>query len=260
MNFLTKAKLYSRIGWGYTKPFRSFMRYPLLPMTWPIKKMASLGYKGLSKGVEGIEWTSHAVREGAKGVFKMGVSPFAMLAKSRLVTVKRFLWDVPIATASAALRTPIAIAKSPLEMVKGVRDAVTSVPGNVKEVFNSVRHLQFADAARNTRKLVSDLVLPPVTRPIAPILSPGANVIGKAAGAELQTLTTLKQAVTETVPDGARRFWNAPHTASSIMAQVQAKRAMEKAALAADRAKKEEAWQAEVSKATGEPEVKDKAA
>ncbi len=241
----------------YLKPVGKVLRIPSLPITWPIKKSAELTHLGLSKVVDGLEWSSHVARETAKGVFKAGVAPWLMLAKSRLVTVKRFLWDVPLASVSAAIRTPIALAKSPLEMVRGVRDGIKSIPGNVKELFSSLAHLRIGDMLRSTRKAITDVILPPIKRPMKPIIEPSLNLAGTAAGAELQTFTVGKQIVTETIPEGVSRAWpaNSMRTSSAIMADVKAERALKKAVLAKEKAEKQEALQNMVNENKGEPQI-----
>ena len=253
MNWFAKKKLEASIFFDYLRPVGKVLRWPLLPVTWPLKKMGQLSYTGLKKSTEGVQWTAHATRESVAGVFKAGVSPWLMLAKSRLVTIKRFLWDTPIAAMSAAIRTPIALAKSPLEMVRGVRDAIKSVPGNARSVINAVKNFHVMDTIKGTRDTIRDLILPPIARPIMPILKPPAKVIGTAAGAELQTLTTIRQALTETIPEGGRRIWQAPATASAILAAKREELEMKKAVLKADKEKKREALKAEIAKSKGEP-------
>jgi len=242
------------------KVFASYMRGPkkLLGMYswafgWPlIKKGFDYTVKGMNAAVDGIEWTGHTLKEGALGALQMTAAPLAMLAKSRLTTIKRFLWDVPIATASAAIRMPIAIAKSPFEMVKGVRDAIVSVPNNVSEILNSVMELKIGDTLNNTRKAITDVLLPPITKPFAPILAPAGHLVSVAAGAELQTVSEARHAITNVIPTGARRVWNAPSTATGIMAEKQAEREAQKEVLEKEREEKKKALEAAIAENKGE--------
>jgi len=248
-------KLQARVFWDYMNPVRKGARMYSWLFGGPIMvKGAKLGYTGLEKAVEGAEWTKNTTIEGVKGLYETTISPFLMLAKSRLVMVKRFLWDVPLATVSAAIRTPIALAKSPLEMARGVRDAIRSVPGNAKEVFNAVRNFRLGDAIGATRKAITDIILPPITKPLAPIVTPSAKVVGEAFDAEWQTVTTLREAIGERIPGGARRIWNAPKESSAMLARAKAERAARRAALLKERDEKDSQIQQAIAKERGAPE------
>lgn len=253
MAWLQKKKLQGLVAWDYLEPFRKAAGITFLPVTWPMRKAYELGYLGLSKVTESAQWTRHAVTEALAGTFQTTVSPFMQLAKSRLITAKRFLWDVPIASFSAAIRTPIALATSPINMVRGVRDAIMSVPGNAREILSDVMNFRFMDAMKSTRKAVTDVLVPPFKRPIEPILRPGLEVIGKGVAAEFQTATTLGTAVTQTIPEGARRVWNAPGTASAIMAQIKAKRELNKAVLQQEKEEADKELEAMIRSEKGLP-------
>ncbi len=85
-----------------------------------------------------------------------------------------------------------------------------------------------------------------------PILAPVGHLAGTAAGAELQTVSVARQAITETIPQGASRIWNAPSAASAALAEVQAERAAMKAALEKEREEKKAALKAAVAESKGE--------
>jgi len=263
--WLAEKSLSTRIALDYLKPIGKVARIPFLPVSWPLKQAWNISYAGLSYGVNRAEWSTHVARESIKGLFQAGVSPWLMLAKSRLVTVKRFLWDVPIATASAALRTPIALAKSPFEMVAGVRDAIFgndergtgSIFGNVKEIYNSITELNPKNIFDSTRKAITDVLLPPITRPLSPILTPIGNVLNVGIGAELQTGTTMMQAVTETIPEGLKRVWNAPDVATGIMDDITEQRNLLKEVRRTNKEKEREFYQKQVDEARGKPQFDD---
>lgn len=253
LNWLAKKQFQWKVFDSYMRGPKKFLGMYSWAFGWPlIKKGFDLTVKGMNAAVDGIEWTGHTLKEGALGALQMTASPLAKLAKSRLTTIKRFLWDVPIATASAAIRMPIAMAKSPLEMVKGVRDAIVSVPHNVSEILNAVMELKLGDAMSNTRKAITDVLLPPITKPFVPILAPAGHLVSVAAGAELQTISEARDAITNVIPTGARRIWNAPATATGVMAAKQAEREAMKAALAKESEEKEKALEAAVAENKGE--------
>ncbi len=208
------------------------------------------GWGGVKKSVDGIEWSGRALREGALGTAQMTVVPAGMLAWSRVRMVKRMVWDVPIETVKTVVKTPIALATSPLELARGVRDGIKSIPGNAMEIYNAITGLRVMDTLKGTRKAVSDTLISPAFRPVKPIVAPFYSLVNTAAGAELQSLATLRTAVTETIPNGGRRVWNAPTTASEEMAEVTSIRT---ALREQERAKKRERWEAIMAKERGEP-------
>lgn len=253
LNWFAKKRLQSAVLWDYMRGPRKLARIYSWGFGWPlIKKGFDYTIQGMGKVADGVEWSTYAAIEAGKGAVQMAVSPMAMLAKSRLTMIKRMLWDVPIATASALIRTPIALAKAPIEMVRGVRDAIVSVPKNAGEILNSVFSLNVMDTLKNTRKLVTDALLPPISRPLMPVLAPAGHLVNTAAGAELQTLAVARQAITETVPQGFSRIMNAPATASATMAQLKAEREARAAALEKEQEEQRKALQAAIKENKGE--------
>ena len=250
---LAEWKLKTLVAWDYLNPIRKAAKLYSWAFGWPlIVKGADLGMKGLGKVADGAEWSAHTALEGVKGTYEMTAKPLWMLGWSRMVAIKRMLIDVPLATASAAIRTPIAIAKSPFEMVLGVRDAIKSVPQNAMEIFNAVRQFRLGDMLSHTRKAITDVLLPPITRPLTPVLAPAVNIAGTAFGAEWQTVSTARTAITEVIPGGFNRIRQAPATASAELAVIREERLARKMAVQKEREAKREALRAQIAEAKGE--------
>lgn len=207
--------------------------------------------KLLGRGVDRVEWAGYVASESAQGAFQMTATPLGMLVKSRLEMVKNFLWDVPIASFSAAIRTPIALAKSPFTMISGVRDAIKSVPGNVKEILNSVSQFKLMDTLKNTRKAVTDLFLPPFTKPAKSVLTPPAQLGGAVVKAHMLTPVAAYRAATEVIPEGFNRIKNSTATADAIMLEKARVRAAAKAVLETEKEANKEAWEAQKAESIG---------
>lgn len=253
LNWFANKRLQAAVFWDYMRGPRRLARMYSWAFGWPlIKGAVNYGIQGLGKAVDGVEWTTQMAIEAGKGALQTTVSPLAMMAKSRLTMVKRMLWDLPIATASAIFRMPIALARSPLEMIRGVRDAVVSIPKNVGEVLNSVYQLKIGETLKNIRKTVSDVLLPPITRPLGPIFAPVGHFVDTAVSAEAQTWAVAGKIIKETIPEGARRIWNSPKKASAIMEEIQANRLAMKAAMEQEELARKEALKEAVAAEKGE--------
>ena len=255
MGRLAKWKLKSAVAWDYMRPVRKLGRLYSWSFGWPlITKGADMTMKGGQKVVDGAEWSGYAAKEAAAGAAQSTLAPLAMGIKSRLVAIKRLaLWDVPLATLGAAVRTPLAILKSPLDIWRGCKDLVKNTRENIGGLFNAVRGLDLGKMANYTRRAITDVLLPaPITKPIKSILEPTAHLISTAIGAEWQTVSTARTAITEVIPNGVRRMWNAPATASAIMAEKQARREADKAKLEQEREERRAALDAQVADAKGE--------
>lgn len=253
INWFAEKRLQAAVVWDYLRGPRKLARLYSWGFGWPlIEKGFDYTVKGMDAAVDGAYWLGQTATEVGKGALQMTASPLLMLAKSRLTMIKRMLWDVPIATFSAAIRTPIALARSPLEMIRGVRDAIVSVPKNIGEIYNSVTELKLGETLNNTRKAITDVLFPPITRPLKPILAPAGHLIGTAAGAELQTVGVLGQIVTHTIPEGGQRIWHAGETASGRLAERRQHIEEAKAVLEKEKAEKEAALQAHIKSSRGE--------
>ncbi|MDH5596752.1 MAG: hypothetical protein OEY44_01500 [Candidatus Peregrinibacteria bacterium] len=235
------------------KPLRKIARLPFLPVTWPLKKVAQLGYKGLEMGIDGTTWSGHTGAEAAKGAGQILLAPPAMLVKSRLVTMKRFMWNVPLKLMSAAIRTPIALAKSPFRVVGGVREAIQSIPNNVGSFLNAARNFNLRDMMGATRDTIRDIIVPPIKNPLAPVLKPAGEVLDTAAGAELQTLTTIRQAITEVIPEGFERIKNSPNVGDAVVAENRIGRDLRKKAKEEEKKHKEDHYTTRIAEARGRP-------
>lgn len=248
IGWLAQKKMVAAVGWEYMRPLRKVARVYSWAFGWPlITKGADLAMKGLDKTIHGAELAAHTALEGGKGVLQMTAEPIGRLVYSRLVALKRFLVDVPIATVSAAIRTPIALAKSPLEMIRGVRSAISSVPGNVGEIFNSIREFSLMDTLRNTRKAVTDVLLPPITMPVKPIFTPTYELGKTIFDANWQTVQTARSNLTQVVPNGARKVWNAPNAATVTVNAKRAERAAAQAVIDEEKKAKDDAWRTKVA-------------
>ncbi|MBN2306799.1 hypothetical protein JXD20_02340 [Candidatus Peregrinibacteria bacterium] len=247
-------RLKGAVAWDYLRGPRKLARLYSWSFGWPlIKKGADLGVQGMGKAADGAEWTGYAATEVAKGAGQMTISPLAMLAYSRLVAIKRLaFWDVPIKTLGAVVKTPFALLKSPWNFLKGVGESIGSVRGNISELFNSVRNYKLMDTLKNTRKAITDVILPPITKPLTPIVAPAVDLVGTAIGAEWQTVSTARTAISEVIPNGARRIRHAPDTASAILAQKKIIRETRKAALEQEAQEKRDALKAQVAEVKGE--------
>lgn len=262
VGWLGRQRLRGAVAWDYLRPVRRLAKGYSWAIGWPlIVRGFDYTMKGLGKAIDGVEWTAHAGVEVAKGTFAMTAKPISRTAWSRLVAIKRLaLWDVPLAAASAVIRTPIAIAKSPLEMVRGVRDAIfgnkeegtKSLVGNTKDILNSISQFKFLDALSSTRKAITDVILPPFARPLKQIFAPSYNLVNTAVGAELQTVSAIRKGITDDIPGGYRRIVNSGSVASAKMAEVHARRAAIRAAYEKEEEERKAALKAQVAEARGE--------
>ena len=252
MNKLAEIGFKSKLAWDYMRPLRTGARVYSWGFGWPlITRGADMGMRAGQKSVDSVEIGAYTAAEAAKGAGQMTVSPLAILIKSRLTTIKRFMWDVPWASVGAAVRTPLAILKSPLEMFRGVEEAIGSIRGNVKELFNSVTQLKLMDTVRNIRNLVGDALLPPITRPVAPILQPAGNVASTAFEAEFQTVSRVRDIITEVIPGGWNRITNSHDTGKAIFAQKYAGRMARKAEAEKLKQEEKEAVEAQIRESRG---------
>lgn len=207
--------------------------------------------KGLGKAVDGVEWAGHAAVEGTKGALEMTVKPPARLAWSRLVSIKRFMVDVPFASIGAAFRTPIALATSPRETIHGVREAIGSIPRNVTDIFNSIKQFKLWDAIKSTRRAITDVLLPPITRPAKSVLTPAYDLAKTIVQAEGQSVVAARRGIDD-VFGGWDRIKNAGTVASAEMAQIHQDRDILKAADDQEKAEKKASLKAAVAASRGE--------
>lgn len=252
LNWFATKRLQASVFWDYMRPLRRVAKIYSWGLGWPlITRGADATMKLLGRGVDRVEWAGYVASESAQGAFQMTATPLGMLVKSRLEMVKNFLWDVPIASFSAAIRTPIALAKSPFTMISGVRDAIKSVPGNVKEILNSVSQFKLMDTLKNTRKAVTDLFLPPFTKPAKSVLTPPAQLGGAVVKAHMLTPVAAYRAATEVIPEGFNRIKNSTATADAIMLEKARVRAAAKAVLETEKEANKEAWEAQKAESIG---------
>ena len=238
---------------SYFSPLKRAAKLYSWAFGWPlIVKGADLSMKGLEKGLDGTQWAGHAGVEAAKASYEMTAKPFVVIpAWASLVAIKRFLVDLPIATFSAAIRTPIALATSPLHMVSGVRSAISSIPKSYEALKNSISQFRIGEIMGNTRRAITDVLLPPVTIPGKAVLGPVYNMVNTALGAKLQILSRMREAVTEVIPGGWNRMKNAGNVASMKLAVNQQARFARRAEKAAEKQQRQEAIDAYIAESRG---------
>lgn len=252
MNWLATQKLRAAVAWDYMRPLRSGARMYSWAFGWPlITRGADATMRAGQWTVDRAEWAGRTAVEGAKGAFQMTVSPFIQLGYSRLVAMKRTLWDTGWDAFKAVIKTPIRLATSPLEMARGVRDAVEGTFNSGKELTKSLFQLKLGDAVGHTRDALGSL-LKPITRPARSVIEPTAVALSTAFGAQWQTVSTARNAITNTIPQGFDRIRNAPQVAEAYMLEKRAIIAAKKAALEQEKLEHEEALKAKIAADKGE--------
>jgi hypothetical protein len=202
-------------------------RIAFAPFYWGAKG-AKWSYDRVQDGIYYGELGLRTGGEALRGVGLATARPAITLALAPLRDIKMTnLWDLPVQVLKSAIKLPIAIAKSPLELVRGVRDSITSVPRNLVDIWRSVTHLEVRNSIKNVLKLGRDIVLPPLARPLKPILVEPAKVISVATRAKLQYALAFKKAG-EQVMDGGRHIKGSYGIAKAKMAEVVAAREAQK--------------------------------
>jgi hypothetical protein len=197
-------------------------RFTFAPAYWAGRGV-KWGYKGAQSAAYGAEWAGRTVVEGAKGALDMTGRPLWTLATSAVRDVKMCLWDLPFSILRGVIRLPIALAKSPIELVRGVRDSIVSIPKNARELYQNILQADVRGAVKTLLRTPKDIFVPPIARPLAPVLKPPAEVVSTGVRSKLQYLFAIKKAGGEVVA-GAKRIKNAPGAASTQMAAVTAAR------------------------------------
>jgi hypothetical protein len=198
-------------------------RFAFAPFYWAGKGV-KWGYEGTKYAAYQAEFAARTGIEAAKGLaWKSTTRPALTLGLSALRDVKMCLWDLPISVLKGMIRFPIALARSPLELVRGVRDSIVSVPKNVSELYKNLTQLDVRKSISSLFKLPKDIIAPPIARPLGPMLAPAANVISTAARSKLQYLFAMKDAGSQVV-DGVKYIRNARQAAAAQMAAVTAER------------------------------------
>lgn len=178
------------------------------PLIW---KGAQLAGKGVRAGMDGLNWTFDLAAEEAKSIKDIALNSSYKVGGAYAEEKKRtLLWEVPKASLSALWRTPIAIAKSPINLIRGVRDGVKA---NVSDLYNNFTDFKPLATLNSTRKLVQDVMVNSVTYTAGPVIKPIANV-GKEIGlAKWQWAKGTRDAIDETFK-GGRRAFNGPKVAT----------------------------------------------
>jgi hypothetical protein len=163
-----------------------FVRFAFAPLYWPAQ-IGSMAYKGAGYAITETERTGRTLYEAGAGMVEGTVRPALTLALSPLTDVKMNLWDLPWATAEAAVCTPIALAATPVEVYRASRDAVKSVLKAGKDLLT----LNFGEIIADSRKAVAD-TFGIVSRPVQNWFNP--NFIDRKAGISrmVDTVVTSK--------------------------------------------------------------------
>ena len=144
----SKGKIFGRAAFD-----NPFFRLVFAPFFWA-KKGVDLAYEGTVRAAHKVEWAGRTAFEAGKGLlWKSTTRPALTLGLSALRNVKMCLWDLPISVVKGMIRFPIALAKSPLELVRGVRDSIVSVPKNVSELYTNLKQLDVRNSVRSLLKL-----------------------------------------------------------------------------------------------------------
>lgn len=248
-----------RVAWDYLSPVRKVTNVFFRPVTLPLEIAGRASMEALRSVIHGAEWTYFAGLEVGKGALGMTAKPLERLTKSRSIgRLKELMWNLPLATLSAAWRLPIAFATSPYEMAMGVREGANSVLGNIKGILKSLRDFRLGETIKNTRDLVWDTISPIVKRPLAPILAPLAAMAMTVYQGEVGNTATAFRESYNDILAGANTVKSAPNTASSIMAQRDQAAAMRKALLEEKKKEEEQAIADEVAKAQGKTPASEK--
>ncbi len=252
VGWVGRQKLRAAVAWDYMRPLRSASRMYSWAFGWPlITRGADATMRAGQWTVDRAEWAGRTAVEAGKGVFQMTASPLIQLGYSRLVAIKRTLWDTGWDAFKAVIKTPIRLATSPLEAARGVRDAVQGVFTNGQELAKSLAQLKLRESVTSTRDMVGSL-LKPITRPARSVIAPTALALSTAFGAQWQTVSTARNAITNTIPQGFDRIRNAPQVAEAHMAEKRAIIAAKKAVLEQEKKEKADALKAKVAAEKGE--------
>jgi hypothetical protein len=196
-----------------------------------ITPAAKGAYEGLRWTTHQMEWAARTAREGVKGVWGMTGRPMFTLLTSVYNNLKMNLVDIPVTIGKGIFTIPIAAAKSPFEMAKGVRDGIASIPRNAKDVLKSMWDFDGEKLVESTRKAITQ----PFTLPAAGVgrglygaiaepVSKTKDVVSTALRSKLQYILSVREAAND-VGDGARTFVAAPTVARGEMDEVLAYRA-----------------------------------
>lgn len=220
MNYSMKEFGIDKINTKYYggKFFKGIGKILSLPFGGPfLTKGLSLGASGIASTIRGVKWVGNTAKEGALGFKDMTLKPAYRIGTAAIDDIKRTrFWDVPKASLSAMFKSPAALLMSPINLVKGVRASIASIPGNTKELWNNLTAFKVVDTMRSTRNLVWDVLKNPFTHTIGPIIKPPAKIAEEIAEAKWQYVEGTRQAIDDAV-GGWERIKNAPAVATEKM-------------------------------------------
>jgi len=131
----------------------------------PLDKGKELVQKAWWKGVELAYTTRHAVKHTLLGAAK----PVGRFIEPTFISLKRNFWDVPIASAKAAINTPIAFGKTPVEIVRGARKGISNLLSGTKSWLTgdfAIGMKMYKDSLlepiMTTRRIISSWIAPSV--------------------------------------------------------------------------------------------------
>ena len=167
---------------------------------------------GAKTGLNVVETAEYTTEEIVKGVGNATIVPLGIWGLSSLQSIWIKLRYLSMDALKAAVKTPIAIAKSPLELIRGVRDSIVSIPKNLYALGGNLVKLHIKEAVGSTRKLVKEALLPPITRPLEGVVKPLVRVGSTAVRSELIKLLAVKQGAEHAV-GGVKQILNSYGTA-----------------------------------------------
>lgn len=161
----------------------------------PLMRVISAGYGAAKTGYDVGRLGYHTGKEGVKGVFGCTGRPFFTWMLAVAKDLKMNLIDIPLTIAGSLWRIPIAIAKSPAELINGVRQGMRSIPKNLNELGQSIWDVRVFDMMRSSRNLVMDALVPPIQKPLEGILEDPAKVASLATRSKLQYVLGIKRSI-----------------------------------------------------------------
>lgn len=234
------------MAWDVTKTTARIASKPfkLALMTKPAGAVIGATWAGAKAGLNAVETAEYTAAEIAAGTFNATVAPMAIWGFSSLESMWIKFRYLSMDILKAAVKTPIALAKSPLELARGVRDSIVSIPRNLAEVAGNIFKLNLKDTIASTRKFVKEAFLPPIVRPLAPVVAPTKTAVSTLVRSELVKLLAVKDGFKHAA-GGVKQVINSFGTARQKVALLNAERDLR--ALEREKEKQEAAKKAEES-------------
>jgi len=132
------------------------------PILWNTAKGIWGGGKFIKKGAK----KSSAVgKQAGKGVLKVGRGYAIRPMAAPFISIKRNLWDVPLAITKGVFSYGIAIAKTPYNTAVGARKGISNLFGGMKDVVSSTFSGDIKSAIKGVRRSTLGAISPVFTEP-----------------------------------------------------------------------------------------------